>query len=85
MIVAPETSHAVAAAIQEARRAADEGREKVIVFNLSGHGLMDLAGYDMYFAGKLSNHALPNEDLERSTAVFRDHPQAPPRSSGRWS
>ena len=84
-IVAPETSHAVAATIQEARRATEEGREKVIVFNLSGHGLMDLAGYDMYFANQLSNHVLPEEDLEQSTSIFRDHPQAPARSTGRWS
>ena len=46
-IIAPETSHAVAAAIQKANKAKEEGKEKVILFNLSGHGLMDLIGYDI--------------------------------------
>lgn len=66
IIVAPETSHAVAAAIQEANKAKEEGKEKVILFNLSGHGLMDLVGYEKYFAGELHDYALPQEDLEES-------------------
>ncbi len=66
IIVAPETSHAVAAAIQEAKKAKEEGKEKVILFNLSGHGLMDLVGYEKYFAGELHDYALPDEDLQES-------------------
>ena len=48
IIVAPETSHAVAATIRKAKEAKEEGRQKVIIFNLSGHGLMDLYGYDKF-------------------------------------
>jgi tryptophan synthase beta chain len=77
IIPAPETSHAIAAAIAEARRAKDEGREKVILFNYSGHGLMDLAGYQAYFAGKLENYPLPPEVLERSLAVLDGLPKPP--------
>ena len=42
IIPAPETSHAIAAAIREANKAKEEGKEKVIIFNLSGHGLVDM-------------------------------------------
>lgn len=66
IIVAPETSHAVAAAIQEAKKAKEEAKEKVIVFNLSGHGLMDLLGYEKYFAGELADHELEEETLQAS-------------------
>ena len=52
-ISAPETNHAIAAVVQEAQRAKEEGKEKVILFNWSGHGLMDLAAYDAYLSGKL--------------------------------
>jgi tryptophan synthase beta chain len=45
ILPAPESSHAVAAAIDEALKAKNEGREKVILFNLSGHGLLDLNAY----------------------------------------
>ena len=85
IVVAPETSHAVAAAIQEARTAAEEGCEKTILFNLSGHGLMDLAGYEKYFAGELVNHELPEEELQRSLEAMRGQPTAAAASSGRWS
>ena len=61
IIVAPETSHAVAGVIQEAEKAKEEGKEKVIIFNLSGHGLMDLKGYEAYFNGELSDYELPDE------------------------
>lgn len=53
IIPAPESSHAIAAAIREANRAKEEGRQTVILFNLSGHGLIDMASYDRYFAGDL--------------------------------
>lgn len=73
-ISAPETSHAVAATIQEALKAKEEGKEKVIVFNWSGHGLMDLRGYEMYFGGHLDNYPLPEEEIERSTAILKEYP-----------
>lgn len=74
IIVAPETSHAVAAAIQEAKKAKEEGKEKVILFNLSGHGLMDLSGYEKYFAGELHDYALPEEELEKYQQEIADLP-----------
>ncbi|MBN2050520.1 MAG: TrpB-like pyridoxal phosphate-dependent enzyme [Spirochaetales bacterium] len=75
LVVAPETSHAIAVAIQEAKKAKEEGKEKVIVFNLSGHGLMDLAGYDAYFQGKLQDYSLPEEDLVASTRILDNYPK----------
>ena len=65
-IPAPETSHAIAQTIREAKQAKAEGREKVIVMNWSGHGLMDLSGYQAYFDGKLSDYDLSDAELNRS-------------------
>ncbi|MBN1558607.1 TrpB-like pyridoxal phosphate-dependent enzyme, partial [candidate division KSB1 bacterium] len=73
-ISAPETSHAIATTIQEALKAKEEGKEKVILFNWSGHGLMDLKGYEMYFAGQLTDYPLPEEEITKSTQVFADYP-----------
>jgi len=81
---APETSHAIAATVDEALKAKEEGKEKVIVMNWSGHGLMDLAGYQKHFEGALSDHALPQEDLDRTEAVLADYPKAEARKSGKW-
>lgn len=53
IIPAPESTHAIAQAIREARRAREEGWRETILFNLSGHGLVDLYAYEQYFAGKL--------------------------------
>jgi len=64
MIVAPETSHAIAATIRKALEAKAEGRERVILFNLSGHGLMDLNGYSKYMAGELQNAELSQQELD---------------------
>ncbi|SLM18385.1 Tryptophan synthase beta chain 2 [uncultured spirochete] len=68
IIVAPETSHALAQVIREARKAAEEGKEKVILFGLSGHGLLDMQGYADYFAGKLSNLELSEAEIEKALA-----------------
>jgi len=67
-ISAPETSHAIRAAIVEAEKAKEAGEERVILFNWSGHGLLDLAGYDAYFSGKLTDYVLPQEDIDASVA-----------------
>jgi len=75
IICAPETSHAIAAAMDEAVRAKEEGREKVILFSFSGHGLLDLAGYEAFFAGQLHNYPLPEEVLARSLAVLEGLPR----------
>ena len=53
IIPAPESTHAIAQAIREALRAREEGRRETILFNLSGHGLVDLYAYEQYFAGRL--------------------------------
>lgn len=55
LIPAPESSHAVRCAIDEAIKAREEGRKKVILFNLSGHGLMDMPSYDAYMSGHLND------------------------------
>jgi len=75
IIVAPETSHAVAAAIQEANKAREEGKEKVIVFGLSGHGLMDLLGYEKYFAGELEDHYMTDEEVAESVKSMEGLPR----------
>jgi len=77
-IPAPETSHAIAQAIREAKRAKEEGKEKVILFNWSGHGLMDLAGYDAYLQGHLHDYHLSDEDMQKSIASMKDYPKPPP-------
>ncbi len=74
-ISAPETSHAIAAAIDEANKAKEEGKEKVILFNWSGHGLMDLTGYQAYFEGNLHDYALPDEALKESLAELEGLPK----------
>ncbi len=63
-ISAPECNHAVAMAIREALKAKEEGKEKTILFNWSGHGLVDLAAYENFFRGKLSDHELPQEQID---------------------
>lgn len=66
IVPAPESSHAIRAAIDEALQAKEAGREQVILFNLSGHGHFDMAAYDAYFAGRL--HDLEHPDGEISAA-----------------
>jgi len=70
IIPAPESTHAIAVAIQEALKAKEEGKEKTILFNLSGHGLIDMMAYDQYFAGTLRNYDLPQEEIDRSTGLL---------------
>ncbi|MBR5373180.1 MAG: TrpB-like pyridoxal phosphate-dependent enzyme [Paludibacteraceae bacterium] len=64
IIPAPESSHAIAAAIREAKKAKEEGKEKVILFNLSGHGLIDMTAYDQFIEGDLVNYELPDEVIK---------------------
>ncbi len=65
-VPAPETSHAVRAAIDEALRCKKEGRAQTIVFNYSGHGFFDLSSYDKYFSGKLDDFEYPKQKIEES-------------------
>jgi tryptophan synthase beta chain len=63
IIPGPEPTHAVAAAMMEAEKAKEAGEEKVILFNLSGHGHFDMAAYQAYFAGELVDYAHPEERI----------------------
>ena len=67
IIPAPESSHAIAAAIREAKMAKEVGESKVILFNLSGHGLIDMASYDMYLSGDLANYEVTDEMVRENT------------------
>lgn len=66
IIPAPESSHAIAATIREALKCKETGEEKVILFNLSGHGLIDMASYDKFFDGDLVNYSLSDEEIIRN-------------------
>jgi len=74
-ISAPETNHALAGVIEEAIKAKEEAKEKVILFNWSGHGLIDLGAYDKYFADELHNFVLSDEEIEASEKVFESFPK----------
>jgi tryptophan synthase beta chain len=65
-ICAPETSHAIAAVIEQAKQAKEEGKEKTILFCYSGHGMMDLLGYEKFMRGELTSYSLPEEELQAS-------------------
>jgi tryptophan synthase beta chain len=71
---APESNHAIRAAIVEAERCKAEGTEKAILFNLSGHGHLDLAAYDAYFAGELEDYALPEEAISKAMDQIKGLP-----------
>ncbi|MCK5783931.1 MAG: TrpB-like pyridoxal phosphate-dependent enzyme [Desulfobacterales bacterium] len=75
IIPAPETNHALACVIEEALKAKEEGKEKVILFNWSGHGLLDLVAYDKYLANELQNIELDESEIEESEKVFADFPK----------
>lgn len=77
IIPAPETTHAIAAVINEAKKAKEEGKEKVILFNFSGHGLMDLTGYEKYFSGQLSDYDLPENIILENLEEIKDYPRPP--------
>ncbi|MGN1260820.1 MAG: pyridoxal-phosphate dependent enzyme, partial [Alloprevotella sp.] len=66
IIPAPESSHAIAVAIREARRCKQTGEAKVILFNLSGHGLIDMSAYESYLSGDLQNYRVSDEEIERN-------------------
>ena len=66
IIPAPESCHAIAATINEALKAKEEGTKKTILFNLSGHGLLDMAAYDAYLAGDLTNYELSDDIIKEN-------------------
>ncbi len=83
-ISAPETSHALACVIEEAKKAKEEGKEKVILLNWSGHGLMDLTGYERYLSGQLEDFPLPEDILKESLAALEGLPKPQVAKSGKW-
>lgn len=66
IIPAPETSHAVHGAIVQAIQAREEGKEKTILFNFSGHGFFDMSAYSDYLAGNLKDHTLSDAELKKN-------------------
>ena len=68
IIPAPESAHAIAATIREANKCKEEGKQKTILFNLSGHGLIDMTAYDQYLAGDLTNYELPQSEIDKNVS-----------------
>jgi tryptophan synthase beta chain len=66
IISAPETNHAIRATIDEALKCKESGESKTILLAHSGHGHMDMAAYEAYFAGKLKDYAYPQEKIEEA-------------------
>jgi tryptophan synthase beta chain len=75
IIPAPETNHAISMAMTEALKAKDEGKEKVILFNFSGHGLIDLGAYEQYMAGKLTDYEYPAKEIEEAEKILEQYPK----------
>ena len=67
-VPAPESAHAIRCAIDEALRAREEGRATVILFNISGHGLMDLGAYEQYLSGQMGDCAVADDQIAQSLA-----------------
>jgi tryptophan synthase beta chain len=76
IIPAPETAHAIKAAVDEALEAKSRGEERVILFNLSGHGHFDLAAYDAYQRGELLDYELPDEAIRGCLKDLEGLPKA---------
>ncbi len=72
ILPAPESAHAVKAAMDEALKCKETGEARTIIFNLSGHGFLDLGAYEQYIAGNLEDYQLPEETILR---YFADLPQ----------
>ena len=71
IVPAPEACHAIAQTIREVKKAQEEGRNKVILFNLCGHGYLDLSAYQDYFDGKLSNHELSDKEISKNLGKLK--------------
>lgn len=71
IVPAPEATHGIAQVIREAHEATQKGEERVILFNLCGHGHFDMSAYDDYLSGKLTNHELDPEVLAESLKAVR--------------
>lgn len=71
ILPAPESNYAIAGALDEARKADLEGGSKTILFNLSGHGHMDISAYEKYFEGNLPDHEMTNEEVDAEIAKIK--------------
>ncbi len=74
VIPAPETSNALAQVVIEAEKAREEGKQKVIVACFSGHGLLDLAAYEKFLTGKLTDVVLEESEIQRACRTCEGHP-----------
>jgi tryptophan synthase beta chain len=74
IIPAPEATHGIAQVFREAQRAKEEGTQKTILFNLCGHGYFDMSAYEAYFAGKLTDHELTEDELYSGLKELNLHP-----------
>jgi tryptophan synthase beta chain len=70
IVPAPEPTHAIAAAVEEALRCKESGEAKVILTALCGHGHLDLAAYDAYLSGSITDHSLADEDIAAAIAAL---------------
>jgi len=66
IVPAPESTHAIAATLRAARECAKSGERKTLLFNLSGHGHLDMSAYDRYFSGELKDYEYPTEAIRES-------------------
>jgi tryptophan synthase beta chain len=75
IVPAPESSHAIRGAIKEALKAKEEGKEKTILFLLSGHGHFDMSAYDAFHANHLKDFDLPQSEIDRAWCAIKDLPE----------
>jgi len=75
IIPAPESAHAIHGVVQAAAAADAEGRERTILFNLSGHGHFDLGAYDAYLHGNLEDYELPEDEIARALQAIEPLPK----------
>jgi tryptophan synthase beta chain len=75
VIPAPETNHALACVVDLARQAKEEGQAKVILFNWSGHGLIDLGSYEKYLSGQIKDFDFPAQDIEDAKKILAKYPK----------
>nr|WP_273887344.1 TrpB-like pyridoxal phosphate-dependent enzyme [Rubrobacter naiadicus] len=82
LVPAPESAHAIRCAIDEAIRAREESRQKTILFNLSGHGLLDLSAYQQYLSGEMQDYIASDEEIAKSLANLpsADHQESTAQS-----
>jgi tryptophan synthase beta chain len=74
-ISAPETNHALACVVDVANQCKEEGKEKVILVNFSGHGLIDLGAYDKFLSGELQDFDYPAEDIAEAEKILEQYPK----------